>query len=548
MFVYDDVGNEYNGFPDRQVLSPFPIYTATIADFAGVHPTIMAHSVFPVMFLLVAYDVYYLIGKAVFKDDKKKRMLFLLFVALVYSFGDITRYAASSRVILRPWQGKSVLASIVIPFILYVFMEHVGKEDDKFAWITLFVTTTGAILLSTMGVMLPIIEIAVLMVLFAIKDSSFGYFYKFLICLVQNIIYGLTCLSIKEDLIWESNVKVAIGIALFIALIVLFVIRKIKFNMIFKIITVIAIIVFCAYSMWIYLMFINPNDHGIGENLDGEKYAEFLEEVGKEENVFIITDAFVKYDGIGEMTGIGYMAIIFVIAYYFKNDKKEVACVLGLFAIIAFCIPFNVYISKIIIKIIGKEVYWRMFWILPTAIITAVAFTEISCIPEKRMEKLLMIAAIVMIVSVSGKWIYSKDNFKEVSNNYKIPDHLLEVILAASNDDEEYKKLAGPLEALVYTRQVDGTIKLANGRSFNDNYGKGSLITNIKEGVINKILLQAQRVKVNYIIMSTKAINEGVGVLNERLEEYDGVEIICQNDSYTLYKIELEEEVEEGVR
>ena len=153
------------------------------------------------------------------------------------------------------------------------------------------------------------------------------------------------------------------------------------------------------------------------------------------------------------------------------------------------------------------------------------------------------------IVIVSGKWIYTEDNFKVVSNKYKIPDCLLEVILAASNDDEEYKKLAGPLESLVYTRQVDGNILLASGRSFNDNYGKGSLITNIKEGKVNKICAQAEKLKVNYVIMSTNAINEGIGVLNERLEDYDGVEILCKNDLYTLYKLELEEETElEGVK
>ena len=148
---------------------------------------------------------------------------------------------------------------------------------------------------------------------------------------------------------------------------------------------------------------------------------------------------------------------------------------------------------------------------------------------------------------MSGKWIYNENNFKQVSNKYKIPDHLLEVILAASNDDEEYKKLAGPLEAIVYTRQVDGTIKLAANRSFTDTYAKGSLITNIKEGKVNKIVAQAQKAEVNYVIMSTKAINEGIGILNERLEDYEDVEIVCKNDSYTLFKINLEE-VEVGVK
>ena len=172
MFVYNDIGTEYTGYPDRQVLSPFPVFTANIANLVGIHPTIMAHTIFPVVFLLLAYNVYYLLGNAVFKHDKSKTMLFLLFIALVYSFGDVTRYAASSRILLRPWQGKSILASIIIPFIIYVFIEHVGKEDDKFAWLVLFIIMAGSILLSTMGVMLPAIVLTILTMLFTIKDSG----------------------------------------------------------------------------------------------------------------------------------------------------------------------------------------------------------------------------------------------------------------------------------------------------------------------------------------------------------------------------------------
>ena len=102
MFVYNDIGIEYTGYPDRQVLSPFPVFTANIANLVGIHPTIMAHTIFSVVFLLLAYNVYYLLGNAVFKHDKSKTMLFLLFIALVYSFGDVTRFAPSSINLFAP--------------------------------------------------------------------------------------------------------------------------------------------------------------------------------------------------------------------------------------------------------------------------------------------------------------------------------------------------------------------------------------------------------------------------------------------------------------
>lgn len=549
MFVYNDIGTEYTGYPDRQVLSPFPVFTANIANLVGIHPTIMAHTIFPVVFLLLAYNVYYLLGNAVFKHDKSKTMLFLLFIALVYSFGDVTRYAASSRILFRPWQGKSILASIIIPFIIYVFIEHVGKEDDKFAWLVLLITMAGSILLSTMGVMLPAIVLTILTMLFTIKDSTFGYLYKYLICVVPNLVYAFAYLSLKEDFVIAENMKNAIYIAYFIIIAVFFIIRKFRFNIVFKVITSCIIVAFCAFSLWSFLTFINPKDTSIGVNIDGEKYAEFVENVGKQSNIFVVTDGYNKFNGTGGYTELGLFAILFITMVYFKKEHPDVAVALGIFSVITLCLPFNFYLSKIIIKVIGGEVYWRMFWLVPTTIVMPIAFTELVSLVNKNVEKIIIALMICGIVIMSGKWIYTEDNFKVVSNKYKIPDCLLEVILAASNDDEEYKKLAGPLESLVYTRQVDGNILLASGRSFNDNYGKGSLITNIKEGKVNKICAQAEKLKVNYVIMSTNAINEGIGVLNERLEDYDGVEILCKNDLYTLYKLELEEETElEGVK
>ena len=516
MFVYDDIGNKYDGFPDRQVFSPFPTFTAMIADYSGLHPTVLAHSIFPVIFLILAYDVYYLLGSAIFKHDKKKTMLFLLFLALVYSFGDVTRYAASSRILFRSWQGKSLLASIIIPFIIYVFIEHVGKEDDKFAWLVLFITTIGTILLSTMGVMLPVLEIAILTVLYMIKDSSFGYVYKFLICIIPNLCYAFGYVLLKELTIFTWWQLLSFAIAGVIIITILFFIRKFKFNMVFKVMTVIALVAFCALSLWFYIMFVNPYDKEVAVNLDNEKYAGLIEFVGKK-NIHTTTDAFNRYVGEGRIAGFGFLAIIFVTAYYLReeSENKDVAYAFGFFSILTLSLALNIFVAKYFVKIIESGVYWRMYWLVPTSIIMPIAFTELVTITNKRVNKLLVTGMIVMLVAMTGKWIFTEDHFEKVANYYKIPDHLLEVIMVASADEEENKKLAGPLEALVYTRQVDGTINLAANRSFTDNYGKNSLITYIKEGQINKILPKSKNADVNYIIMSTNAINTGIGILNE---------------------------------
>ena len=66
LFKYDDAGYEYTEFPTRTVLSQFPHYTATIASLSDIHPTVLAHTLFPVIFIVIAYGFFYVFGMSLF--------------------------------------------------------------------------------------------------------------------------------------------------------------------------------------------------------------------------------------------------------------------------------------------------------------------------------------------------------------------------------------------------------------------------------------------------------------------------------------------------
>ena len=197
LFVYNDIGEKYTSLPTRYVFSPFPYYTATISEVVDTHPAIVAHTIFPVAFLIVGYVVFYLIGNSLFKDDKKKTMLFLVILSVLYIFGKYSRYAIFVRLLGRPWQGKSLLANIIIPYIIYLFLEFLGEEKDNFYWVILFVTLWAADLLSSMSIFLPIIECSILVLIYTIKDRKIKYILKFIPCCLPTIVYGLMYLNIK---------------------------------------------------------------------------------------------------------------------------------------------------------------------------------------------------------------------------------------------------------------------------------------------------------------------------------------------------------------
>lgn len=198
LYEYSDNGDLLNGnYPDRKVLSPFPVYLGTISKLINVHPTIVAHTIFPVVFISLAYLIYALIGDCLFKKDNKKTLIFLIVFSIIFMFGDYTRYSIFVRLLYRIWQGKSILATIILPFIWYLFIEYLGKENDKFYWIVLFITLLGADLVSSMSLILPTITAGLLTIIYMIKYKKINYGYKFILCCIPSIIYGFIYLFIK---------------------------------------------------------------------------------------------------------------------------------------------------------------------------------------------------------------------------------------------------------------------------------------------------------------------------------------------------------------
>ena len=62
-------GYSYTRLPSRYVLSPFPIFLAVISSLVGLHPAIVAHVIFPVVFIFMAYLVLYQYAKRWFPGD-----------------------------------------------------------------------------------------------------------------------------------------------------------------------------------------------------------------------------------------------------------------------------------------------------------------------------------------------------------------------------------------------------------------------------------------------------------------------------------------------
>ena len=132
MLEYNPITNIHHGIPVgeqvKDVSAPYPIFIALVSSITGLHPAIMAHTVMPLLYIPLSYLVFSLIGGVIFKDDLKKRGLFLFLLSLIHLFSFETIFSAGYTLLTIIWQGRSVAAVIMLPFLWYLLLDMADKE------------------------------------------------------------------------------------------------------------------------------------------------------------------------------------------------------------------------------------------------------------------------------------------------------------------------------------------------------------------------------------------------------------------------------------
>lgn len=186
-------GSEYLYYPYRYVLSPFPIFVATISKLVMIHPAILAHTILPVFFIPLSYLVYAAIGKKLFPKDSDTPyvVLFLFFLCVINIFGNISIYTSSTFLLFRIWQGKAFLANIILPGIFYFSLRSMPKESHLPEWLMLFCTVLAACLVSAISVVLVPVMIGCLGLLFTIRNKKFRTLLFSIVVCIPLIICGV---------------------------------------------------------------------------------------------------------------------------------------------------------------------------------------------------------------------------------------------------------------------------------------------------------------------------------------------------------------------
>jgi len=169
----------------RRMMQSIHIFYAYVAKMCDVTAPVAARVILNVVFLVMAYAVYYMMAVDLFITKSKKSKqdtqnqienvwVFMIFISILYIFGYYSHYSHSFRLLVTLWQGKAVLATVVTPFLFIVMKRILIMGYRTRCGMYILMLSLASVSLSLMAVSHLIFGVLLLtiIVLFIIKDKK----------------------------------------------------------------------------------------------------------------------------------------------------------------------------------------------------------------------------------------------------------------------------------------------------------------------------------------------------------------------------------------
>lgn len=246
-----------------------------------------------------------------------------------------------------------------------------------------------------------------------------------------------------------------------------------------------------------------------------------------EDSIKIIKNSFLEFKGQGFYILLFVIALIYVFVKEEEKNKKVFFVYTSLTTLIL--IIFNPIFNKIVGKFLLENVYWRLYWSIPFGIAIAYASVKFIMSNSKKHIKIISTILIVVVIMISGKFIYNSENYTKVGNLYKLPDEHVLIAQLIGLDNEEYKKVIVPDTMVAHIRQIDSSIELAYPRN-SSSYGGNPYILAMAQGDTKTITELGKAHNCNYIVMR-KDIRLTIDF------HYFDYEKFGETASYDIYKL-----------
>ena len=170
---------------------------AFVSRVIQMHPATTAHTVLPLALIPLAYVVYSLIGEMFFQKDKKKQGVFSACDGSHYDELLVFCIHTGNISAGEDLQGKAGTGIVILPAVFYLCSRLLVLKNSKNDWIVLICAMIAGFMVSTMGIMLPVLAVAVFGFLFGLLKKNWGGLIRCILVCMPNLIFAVIYLMIR---------------------------------------------------------------------------------------------------------------------------------------------------------------------------------------------------------------------------------------------------------------------------------------------------------------------------------------------------------------
>lgn len=235
-------------------------------------------------------------------------------------------------------------------------------------------------------------------------------------------------------------------------------------------------------------------------------------------------DIFQKYMG----TGLILIWFVLALVYLFLHEKRKPYRILLIYVpALVLLVFFNPVFHRVFEKLVGDEIYFRLVWLLPIAVVIGYTVVLI-CNSLKGVKRTVFAVTAVLILVISGKLVYKNPLFTKAENVYHVPQTVVEICDAIEVKGREVMA-AFPAEFLLYVRQYSPLVCMPYGREVFGYHDElyGAIMS--EEPDVEKLAALAKKALCHYVILHEGKVNE------TQMEQYS-YELFAVIDGYEVYK------------
>ncbi len=197
MYLRDAYSGYIYPLDARHAFSPTPIYQAWLSRLSGIAPAVVAHSVLAPVWLMFMYCIYGQIGSRLLWHKKNYKPAFMILLAIWFMYGNISLYTSETFAMTRTWQGKGLMAGMILP-ALFLCLIYLAKERvSQGMWLLFICVCMSAVFATSISFMLIPTITGAASVLIGIRKKSVRSAAEIFLCCTPCLLLAVCYMIVR---------------------------------------------------------------------------------------------------------------------------------------------------------------------------------------------------------------------------------------------------------------------------------------------------------------------------------------------------------------